>query len=79
MAADLLIVDDDEDTVEALAELLEAEGHSVRVARDGVEGLAALDVRFADAVLLDRALLERAPASRGRGTVVASQPVDAGH
>lgn len=51
--ADLLAVDDDVDVSEALEELLRAEGHVVRVAHDGVEGLAALDERRPDLVLLD--------------------------
>lgn len=51
--ADLLIVDDDEDTVEALSELLEEEGHHVRVAHDGIEGMARLSEGPTDAILLD--------------------------
>jgi DNA-binding NtrC family response regulator len=51
--ADLLVVDDDLDTAEALGDLLVAEGHQVRVARDGIDGLACLDVRLPDLVLLD--------------------------
>ncbi len=50
--ADLLIVDDDPDVGEILEELLRAEGHTVRLAHDGLEGLAALDERRPDVVLL---------------------------
>lgn len=51
--ADLLIVDDDEDTVEALSELLESLGHHIRVAHDGIEGMARLKEARADVILLD--------------------------
>jgi DNA-binding NtrC family response regulator len=51
--ADILVVDDDLDTAEALSDLLIMEGHQLRVARDGREGLECLDVRLPDVVLLD--------------------------
>jgi CheY-like chemotaxis protein len=51
--ADLLIVDDDPDVSEIFQELLAVEGHTVRVAYDGLQGLAALDERLPDVVLLD--------------------------
>lgn len=51
--ADILIVDDDPDVVEALSDLLTLEGHSVRTARDGLDGLSCLDARLPDVVLLD--------------------------
>ena len=51
--ADLLIVDDDEDILEALAELLASEGHHVCVAHDGIEGLKCLDAEHVDLILLD--------------------------
>jgi len=51
--ADLLIVDDDSDLADLLAETLEAEGHAVRVAHDGREGLRLSDERAPDLVLLD--------------------------
>ena len=38
----LLLVDDDNDVVELFAELLRGEGHEVRTASTGEEGLAAL-------------------------------------
>lgn len=49
----VLIVDDDEDTAESLAMLLEANGHHVRMAHDGPAALdAALEYR-PDVMLLD--------------------------
>jgi DNA-binding NtrC family response regulator len=51
--AEILIVDDDRDIVEALAELLVSEGHRVRVAYDGAEGVDCLRNRTVDLILLD--------------------------
>jgi CheY-like chemotaxis protein len=51
--ADLLIVDDDVDTVEALVDLLDCYGHRIRTARDGVEGLARIRSGPVDLILLD--------------------------
>lgn len=51
--ADLLIVDDDADTTEALEDVLASEGHRIRVARDGVEGLASVRSGRPDVILLD--------------------------
>jgi DNA-binding NtrC family response regulator len=51
--ADLLLVDDDSDLTELLAALLEGAGHTVRVARDGEEGLSLISARYPDLVLLD--------------------------
>ena len=52
--ADILIVDDDEDLGDTLAQLLAGLGHDVRVARDGHEGLSALVERaLPDAAILD--------------------------
>jgi signal transduction histidine kinase len=50
---DLLIVDDDEDTTAALADCLVSEGHQIRVARDGLEGLSHLHSGPVDLILLD--------------------------
>jgi DNA-binding NtrC family response regulator len=49
----VLIVDDDEDILEALAELVECEGHHVCVAHDGIEGLKCLDAEHVDLIILD--------------------------
>jgi CheY-like chemotaxis protein len=38
--ANILIVDDDSDTVEVSSELLESSGHRVQTGRNGEEGLA---------------------------------------
>jgi CheY-like chemotaxis protein len=51
--ADLLVVDDDPDLGELLRDLLEAQGNTVRLGRDGQEGLQLLEARLPDAVLLD--------------------------
>lgn len=50
---DILVVDDDLDTAEALSDFLVMQGHRLRIARDGVEGLRCLDDRLPDLVLLD--------------------------
>jgi DNA-binding NtrC family response regulator len=51
--ADLLVVDDDVDVGDSLADVLRDEGHVVRTARDGTRGLELLAERLPDAVLLD--------------------------
>jgi DNA-binding NtrC family response regulator len=51
--ADLLIVDDDLDMADLLAEVLRADGHEVRVAGDGAEGLRLIQTKTPDLVLLD--------------------------
>lgn len=51
--ADLLIIDDDVDLAEALAELMSIEGHTVRIGYNGEEGLRLLEERVPDAVLMD--------------------------
>jgi DNA-binding NtrC family response regulator len=51
--ADLLVVDDDVDVGDMLADILRDEGHTVRVARDGLQGLERIDERLPEAVLLD--------------------------
>lgn len=51
--ADLLIIDDDIDSAEVLAEIMRAQGHDVRVGHDGREGLRLADARRPDVALLD--------------------------
>jgi DNA-binding NtrC family response regulator len=51
--ARVLVVDDDYDIGDALSELFTMEGHHIRVARDGVHGLALLEEERPDIVLLD--------------------------
>lgn len=52
--AHLLLVDDDRDLVAAFAEVLRAEGHEVRTARIGEEGLEALRAApLPDVLVLD--------------------------
>ena len=50
---DILIVDDEQDFVEMLTMRLTDEGHRVRAAYDGDEGLAALEEAPCDVVILD--------------------------
>jgi len=49
----ILVVDDNRDAAESLRELLQLNGHEVRVAAHGTEALAHLDEFRADVVLLD--------------------------
>jgi FixJ family two-component response regulator len=51
--ADLVVVDDDVDVADSLAEILRDEGHVVRIGHDGSEGLALLAEHFPGVVLLD--------------------------
>jgi DNA-binding NtrC family response regulator len=51
--ANLVVVDDDTDVADSLAEILRDEGHAVRVAHDGKHGLALFAEGLPDAVLLD--------------------------
>ncbi|HEY8212001.1 MAG TPA: response regulator [Myxococcaceae bacterium] len=49
----ILVVDDDPDILEALSEILEAEGYAVDRARHGQEALARIEQRRPDLILLD--------------------------
>ena len=51
--AEILVVDDDHDTADTLADVIGMEGHEVRVAYNGLEGLRALDARLPDLVVID--------------------------
>jgi CheY-like chemotaxis protein len=51
--AKLLVVEDDPDVAESLTSVLEDEGHEVRIARDGNEGLEKIAEAVPDVVLLD--------------------------
>jgi DNA-binding NtrC family response regulator len=53
LVARVLIVDDDEDILEALADIVAAEGHRVCLAHDGIEGLRCLESDPVDLILLD--------------------------
>lgn len=53
VARDILVVDDNVDGLEAIAELLRVSGHSVRVARNGQEALALLGAKAPEVMLLD--------------------------
>jgi len=50
---DILIAEDNPDGAESLAQILEAEGHAVRVVYDGGAAVAAALVRPPDVALLD--------------------------
>jgi two-component system response regulator MprA len=68
----ILVVDDEPAVREAVERALRLEGHDVLSAGDGVEALAALDVRPPDAVVLDVLMprvdgLELCRRLRGRG------------
>lgn len=52
----ILVVDDNEDAASALAQLLEAAGHTVQVAHDGPSGLDAAISGWPQVVLLDLSL-----------------------
>ena len=49
----ILIVDDDIDVPDILADILESLGHRVRIAHDGREGLKQLRQELPDAIVLD--------------------------
>jgi CheY-like chemotaxis protein len=51
--ANLLLVDDDLDLSDACAEVLRGQGHEVRLARNGSEGLACVAEAFPDLILCD--------------------------
>ena len=51
--ADLLLVDDDTDIAETLSEFLRDQGHRLRIAANGAEGLRLLVEAVPDVVLLD--------------------------
>jgi DNA-binding NtrC family response regulator len=51
--ADVLIVDDDVDAADILADVLRSDGHEVRMAQDGQQGLSALHFKRPDVVILD--------------------------
>ena len=51
--SDVLIVDDNIDIAEPLRQILEMEGHQVRMAGDGLEGLDSVEEAFPDIILLD--------------------------
>ncbi len=52
----LLVIEDDADGADALAELLRSMGHDARVAYDGTSGIAALDEDEFDLVIVDLGL-----------------------
>ena len=53
MAADILIVDDEDDIRGLVAGILEDEGYGARLARDSDEAIAAVEARRPQLILLD--------------------------
>jgi two-component system chemotaxis response regulator CheY len=51
--AHILLVEDDDDIRDLLADILTVRGHEVRTGRDGVEGLQLLDEAFPQVVVSD--------------------------
>lgn len=51
--ADVLIIDDDLDSADALSEIMRAEGHDVRVGYNGQDGLRLAKERIPEIALLD--------------------------
>jgi DNA-binding NtrC family response regulator len=51
--ANIVLIDDDDDLRETMADLLTMEGHEIRTGKNGVEGLQALDDRFPQLVVTD--------------------------
>jgi CheY-like chemotaxis protein len=51
--AEVLVVEDDVDTADAIANMLRDAGHRVRIACDGKQGLRLLEQAVPDLVLLD--------------------------
>jgi DNA-binding response OmpR family regulator len=53
MTKQILVVDDDADLVKSIQTVLTAKGYSVRTARNGTEGLAAIAKAAPDLIILD--------------------------
>lgn len=53
MMAQILVVDDDQDVAESLSDILVDEGHEVRIAANGLEGLLSATSQIPSLVLLD--------------------------
>jgi DNA-binding NtrC family response regulator len=51
--ANIVLIDDDEDVRETMADLLTIAGHEVRTGKNGVEGLQALDDHIPQLVVTD--------------------------
>ncbi len=51
-----IVIDDNQDALELLAELLRSRGHQVMIARDGVQGLAMIREHRPDVALVDLGL-----------------------
>jgi DNA-binding NtrC family response regulator len=51
--SDVVVVDDDSDLAEAVADILASEGHAVRIAPEGQQGLRLLAERLPELIVLD--------------------------
>jgi signal transduction histidine kinase/CheY-like chemotaxis protein len=71
---DLIVADDNADALQSLAMLLEMEGHTVRVASDGIAALSLAQQRMPDVMLLDIGM----PGLNGYETASRVRTVDGG-
>lgn len=78
MGLKILVIEDNDDIADTLADLLRAHGHDVRVAHDGAQGLELVQAAQPNVVLCDLGL----PGMDGfelcrsvRGLALAAQPV----
>lgn len=72
--ATVLVVDDDPTIREFVGDILELEGHTVRVAADGFEALAEIETNRPDCVLLDVMM----PGMSGHEVLAAIRKADGG-
>jgi DNA-binding response OmpR family regulator len=72
--AEILVVDDDQDIADTLADVIGMQGHDVRVAYGGLEGLRELDRHLPDLILLDVEM----PALDGPGVANQMMAIDLG-
>jgi CheY-like chemotaxis protein len=73
--ASVLIVEDQTETSDALAEILASEGHQTRVAHNGLDGLQQVATAIPDLILLD----DEMPILDGRGMALALAIQRRGH
>lgn len=78
MGLKILVIEDNDDIADTLADLLRAHGHDVRVARNGAEGLELVQAAQPNVVLCDLGLpgMDGLELCRNvRGLALATQPV----
>jgi CheY-like chemotaxis protein len=82
--ARILVVDDEQDLVRVIVKIMEARGHRVVTAKDGLDALAEVDRELPDAIVLDAQIpkidglevclrLKRDPHTRGVPIVMLTQ------